>query len=278
MTCTFDRELLALYTNDDATSIEREAVEAHLTECTACMGIVAQYRQLTAELRGAVTSPLPSTDASTFSERPRRRWWIATTAAAVVLLLFGALQVPAVAAQVARLYPFMVIFEMDRDEVLAFLKRFNEDSRQPGKVYRPETFQTISEAETAWGGVIPQPSALPAGMVLYRIDLFRWESGQKEVTLRYRNEQHGGNLNLRLSTRKQERKVPGGATSETLVNGEKAVVIKGTFGQYPGEPLKWEPDSDMHLFFPLGALYADLYIAGPGGAIEELVRVAESIR
>lgn len=276
MTCTFDRELLALYTNGDATTMERDTVEAHLKGCPACDGIVTQYQQLASEVAGAMASVLPPGEAKA-PAMPRRRWWVATTAAAAVLLLFGAMQVPAVAAQVARLYPFMAIFELDKGGLREFLRQYNESSHE-GTIYYPEVFQTVAEAEAAWGGPIPQPTALSPGMELYRIDLFGRASGRKSLTLYYTDRQAGGNVGVRLSTEMQQRMVPGSAISETRVNGKTAVVIKGTFGQYPGEPLKWEPDSNIHLFFTLDDLHVEVFTAGDSTTLAELVQVAESLR
>lgn len=272
MTCTFDRELLALFANGDTTDSERDAVAAHLNQCPECGGTLAQYQHLASNLAGAVASVMPPTATKV---RPRRRWHLATAAA--VLLLFGALQVPAVAAQVARLYPFMAIFTLDKGGLREFLRQYNE-SPPEGTIIYPEVFQTLDEAEAAWGGPIPQPTALGPGIELTRIDLFGRASGRKTLTLWYADRQAGLNVAVRLSTERQQRMVPGSAISETKVNGQTAVVIKGTFGQYPGQPLKWEPDSDIRLFFPLGELHVEVFTAGDSTTLAELVQVAESIR
>lgn len=272
MSCTFNRELLALYVHDDATAAERSEAEAHLAGCAECQSIWAQYRELGLAVAGK--------EARLSLVRPgRRRWRVALGIAASVLLLLGVVRVPVVAAQMARLFPFLTVTELNREGVAEFLRRINASRDEgPSVLYRPLYFTTWTEAEEAWGGPLPQPQWLPAGMELYRISFADRPSGSREVGFYYSNRGAGKNVNIRFGNQQPQRSLPEGATSEAMVNGQKAAVTRGTFGQYEGEPVKWEPETDIHLYFQIGDLYADVFTAGQGATLEELVQMAESIR
>jgi len=281
MTCTYDREQLALYVNRDSTAEEHSATEEHLSMCAECRTIVGQYQSTSSELVGTLAEVRPVRRPG--GRTAHRPWRAVAAATAMVLALAGAMQVPVLAAQVAKAFPFLQVIELDRHGVAEFIRRFNRDHERPVKIYRPDVYQTLAEAEQAWGGTIPQPTALPAGMERSQIVMYRWESGHKDLYLHYGNPKGLAalhNLTIHISTRPLGTTVPHGATSETTVNGQKALVINGTWGQYPGKPLQWEPESDMHVYFPLGDLYGDVYTAGPhpGTAVSDLVKVAESIR
>ncbi len=274
MTCTYDRELLALYANDDATEEERVLTEAHLASCAECQGVLDQYRLGAGLLSATLRDAAP---------RHRRKlrtrsWRMAAAAAAVLVALFGMLQVPAMAAQLTRVFPFLTVLELDSAGVSELIRLYTED--RIGKVYYPDVFETVEAAEEAWGGHIPRPTALPAGVEIYRIEMYRSESGRKEVGIYYRDPIAHSSVSWRLSTRPQQRKVPKGATSEVKVNGKPAAVIGGTFAQRPGEPLKWEAKSDTHLFFPVGDLYGDIFTVGedPDFSLDDLIRFAESVK
>ncbi|MDF2629208.1 MAG: hypothetical protein K0R39_3039 [Symbiobacteriaceae bacterium] len=276
MTCTYDRELLALYLNGDATAAERAAALAHLESCAECREILRQHQAMGAEVAGSLGDLRP---AHAFGRRRgASQWRVAAIAAAVVLALLVTTQVPAVAAMVGKVFPWITIFELDKQAVDDFITAYSQD--QGGKVFYPTVYETVAEAEEAWGGQILLPTALPEGMELDRIEVMHWDSGEKDATFAYWNPRAGGNLIIEISTRPHQRHVPRGATSEVTVNGEKAVVIRGTFGRYPGQSLKWEPDSDLQVLFPLGDLYYEVSTMGeaPDLTLDDLISIAESIR
>jgi hypothetical protein len=276
MTCTFAREQLALYVNGDATAEERASTQEHLSECGQCQEIVTQYQMTAAAVAGTVGDARPR---PLRSRRPAaRRWRAAAVAAVVTMGLLLTLQVPAVASAVGKVLPWITVFELDKNGVADFIKRYQDDTIT--QVFYPDRYETVEEAEEAWGRRIPLPTGLPEGMVLNRVEVMHWKSGHKDGTFAYWNQKVGGNLIVEVSTRPHQRKVPRGASSKVTVNGEEAVVIRGTFGQYPGQSLKWEPDSEIQVLFPLGDLYYEVSTMGesPDLTVDDLISIAESIR
>lgn len=274
MTCTYAREQLALYVNGDATAEEREATREHLSGCGECQEIVMQYQSTADVLAGTLGDARPRPLRS--RQRTAHGWRTAAVAAAAVLGLLVSLQVPAVASVVGKALPWITIFEMDKDGVADFIQRIREDTVT--EVLYPNVYETVAEAEKAWGGRIPLPTGLDEGMDLYQIQMMNWKTGQKDATFAYRHPV-AGSVVVMVSNRPLQRQVPRGATSEAKVNGEKALVIRGTFGGRPGQSLHWEPDSMIYLLFPLGDLYYELQTSQtPYLTLDDLIVIAESIR
>lgn len=271
MTCSFDRELLALFAAGDATETEQRQAELHLQECAECARIVSQY--------GALSEAVAGSLAGVSAARPirRRRWGALVAAAAAAFVLFGTLQIPVVKAQVAKIYSFMTVHEMDQAEVTESLERSNAATWPPANVTSPEVFASIEEAEAAWGGRFPQPPNPLLGMRLDHSEVFRFDSGEKWVILVYTEVERGRHVSVRLSTSQMMSSVPEGSTSETVVRGQEAVVIRGSFSRFESEPFAWKPESGIRLFFPLGELYAEVF-TWSGLTLEELVQVAESLQ
>ncbi len=59
MDCDLIEEKLELYVLDGLSEGERDAVAAHIRVCAQCRAAEAEYRELTGQVRGAITSPVP---------------------------------------------------------------------------------------------------------------------------------------------------------------------------------------------------------------------------
>ncbi len=98
MTCTYDRERLSLYANDDLTLPDRREVEAHLETCAACRRVVDQYREGAA----AISASFLHVAAPARRRRVRGPRWTLMTATAAAVLLVMVAAVPEARAGVAK--------------------------------------------------------------------------------------------------------------------------------------------------------------------------------
>lgn len=279
MTCTYPREQLALYVNGDATREEHKAAREHLSSCGDCQEIVAQYEALAAQTAGALKDVRPVR-----RRNPRlasRRWRpvavTAAVAASLALALLITTRVPAVAAMVEKVFPWLTVAEMDQKATEEHIEQLNHPVTNGGPM---ESYKTMAEAEAAWGGKIPQPTALPPGMELAAINMSRWDSGG-HVLLWYYNAAEAWHLMVNLYANTPEvEKVPEGASSRVVINGAPAVAIRGVWIRPAADkPVEWQPDGGLRLIFQLDQLQAhvDALEQPPSFTMDDLIKIAESI-
>ncbi|HWI63788.1 MAG TPA: zf-HC2 domain-containing protein, partial [Symbiobacteriaceae bacterium] len=218
MTCTFDRELLALYAGGDAEADECQAVEAHLGGCTECAVILDQYRTLAGAL---ATAERPQA-----LRRPRRRpVWVPVAAAAVVVLLAVTLfQGPVLAAflrwfQVKELTPAETLEIAGRTPEVEWVPELM-DSVAPGGAEELEKRYGLPVAHAdvgpdwEWISVTIPRKAPPA-----------------YISYHWTPKNGGGSLYLRQERTPWERThlVAEGMSQQVTVHGEQAWIIHGAF-------------------------------------------------
>lgn len=287
MTCTWDRDLIALWAGGDAPPEEAERAEAHLRACPACQELLAQYRQgmnlVAAHQAGA---RLPAR-----AKRATRRWAVAVAAALLLLCAAGAATQSRAVASVLQNLGWFGVEEVSQSE----WEQLQEENKELWEKWKPSNFKfdpdgkvrdengnviytlptrgSVAEAEKAMGYRPLVPRYLPEGLALSHAEYVPGRS-IRDINLVYND----GLLEIvsmpepsSFTVRVRE----GGAQVLT-VSGEPAVVTRGVYRVGENEERMFIPDAPV-LRFSKDGLVIIIIMYQNGYPVDELIKIAESM-